>query len=88
MEPLNLPVRLRPVGPSPLGLDPELGTGITPGMRAVGRAVVREQPDEHAALQRDMLASESAAAAAQRALEVQLGLGLSVPPLIHFIPDY
>ena len=44
MEPLNLPVRLRPVGPSPLGLDPELGAGITPGMRAVGRAVVREHP--------------------------------------------
>jgi len=44
VEPLHLPVRLRPVGAGLLRCDPESLAGVSPGVGLVGGAVVGEHP--------------------------------------------
>ena len=44
MEPFDFAVGLWPVGAGPFVFDVELGAGITPGVGAVGRAVVGQDP--------------------------------------------
>jgi hypothetical protein len=44
VEPFDLPVGLRPVGPGPLVSDTEIGAGLRPDAAAVAAAVVRQHP--------------------------------------------
>lgn len=51
MEPLDLPVRLRPIRARPFVCDAQPNAGIAPGERSVGRPVVRQHAlDSDAAL--------------------------------------